>query len=522
MLSKLVELVRGLGGAADAVFVSSVPVLSRPRMSRFSICIARILASAIVQLVVIGCGPRLNQQDSDASSSDSTTALATSEDEASLSVSGAPDTSAAGSSESTSGPDAGDAIIDGDLSHARIGEELSIARDFDGNGFRDVFLSAVLAAPDTDDVALAAGSPLEPTTLASDLSVGLGGWSLTLSGLVPIGDVDGDGRDDMASPARVYFFDPALDLSEQPGFALEWNPDCPPLDGALAAVGDFNGDGSQDLLIGVACTDSTPPEGGAHVVFGRATQGPFDATMPAGEGATIHAPADSLGLLGREVAGLSDVDGDGLDDIAIGSEAGTYFVRGRASDAPVEIGDAVVAGEAGLLPATSPIDVDGLLDHDGDGRPDAVVVENDAIVVIFGGEALFAGVLEADALAAAQAATIIRHPPLPAYRSIAAAGDVNGDGAGDLLVGIAFDDANDIPAGVYVVLAGPGGEESWGALAEADRVQPVDLAAGGDELGWAVASADLDGDGVIDLAWSAPGSDDAALDGGRVYLRLSM
>lgn len=463
----------------------------------------------------LACGPETGGgADVGPDSSTTRPSGSSSDDDGSLSGGSSPSIST-DDSESTSGFGTLESIVEGDIESARLGDTLSIRRDFDGDGLRDVFVSS-----GGDLRGFIVESPVPPIALLSDLSLGVGGWSLMASGLSPLGDLNGDGRDDLASSARVYFFDPDADLGAQPGFALEWGAECPPLAGALSSAGDFNGDARSDVIVGVACGVSFPPEGGAFVVFGRAATDAFDASSPSGEGVAIHAPEGSLDLFGRSVTGVGDVDGDGFDDVAIGSELGTYFVRGGASAETRNVDDALASGDAGLLAGASPVDVEGQLDYDGDGRPDAVAADVDGIHVIFSGDALFAGVLDVQALVASEQATTIRHPPLLPRLRIAAAGDVNRDGAGDLLVGIQTDDPDDIPAGVYLVLAADAGEHTWESLAEAGLIQAVALAAAGDELGWAVASADLDGDGIMETAWSAPGEDQGALDGGRVYLRI--
>lgn len=139
--------------------------------------------------------------------------------------------------------------------------------------------------------------------------------------------------------------------------------------GQMAGLGDMNGDGLADLAI-------TGPDGAAHIVFGQAGSADIDlATLAAdSKGYSIVGGTDPI----RGGAVLDDLNGDGLREILVhgGAGLGAYLVFGRTGGGDVSLDD-VSQGLGGLRIAT-PFDlpqlsVAGLSDMNGDGLPETIL-----------------------------------------------------------------------------------------------------------------------------------------------------
>jgi FG-GAP repeat/FG-GAP-like repeat/Fibronectin type III domain len=217
--------------------------------------------------------------------------------------------------------------------------------------------------------------------------------------------------------------------------------------GAVAAV-DLNVDGLADLAIGSGPPDSSlPPDPGyVEIVLGRPDAGTLTVgSLPAGAGWRITGPAGEQ--LGKSLASAGDVNHDGKADLLIGAPnadayaGAVYVVYGSASIANVNLA---------TMPLTRGFRIAGAADGD------------------------FAGTV------------------------VAGAGDIDGDGFDDILVGAPNADVGaEAGAGTaYVVLgAASSGNVDLGAL-PADRGFRITGAAS--RTGAAVAGGDVNGDGLAD------------------------
>ncbi len=321
---------------------------------------------------------------------------------------------------------------------------------------------------------------------------------------------------------------------------------------AVSGAGDVNGDGVPDFIIGAPREDLDGREdaGQSYVVFGKADGAPVTrAAVEAGEGGFVIRGSGAGDRAGTSVSGAGDVDGDGLADVFIGApgadpqgreDAGaSYVVFGKADGTPVELAD-VEAGTGGFMVAGArPGDGSGFSvseagDVDGDGTPDLVVGAPSAdpagregagaSYVVFGkagGQAV-----ELAAIAAGDGGFVMRgvHGGDGSGWSVAGAGDVNGDGLADVIVGAPFvDDATENGDAVPSVGA------SYVVFGKADGtpVELAEVAAGdggfvvrgsyyscaifgrepycGDGAGFSVSGAgDVNGDGLDDVIVGAP------------------
>jgi Ca2+-binding RTX toxin-like protein len=354
----------------------------------------------------------------------------------------------------------------------------------------------------------------------------LNGWSVSGAG-----DVNGDGVDDIiigafradvsgrsnTGQSYVIFgslegFAPELNLSSlltanggngSTGFVIngirseDWSGR------SVASAGDVNGDGLDDLIIGAsnATPGSTgiPLSGQSYVLFGQA-QG-FDPEVELASLTAANGGDGSIGFIlnggdffensGISVTGAGDINGDGFDDIIVGTSpqtlfmghaAGTsYVIFGRASGFAPELNLRTLKAAAG-----------------GDGSLGFVINGVDT-----GDQAGY---------------------------TVASAGDINGDGLDDMLIGAPGADPNDISnAGEsYVVFGQTGGFGAEVNLSALLAVNGGDGSAGfvingidiSDNSGLAISPAgDVNGDGITDIIIGASNADpDGNVNAGESYV----
>lgn len=226
----------------------------------------------------------------------------------------------------------------------------------------------------------------------------------------------------------------------------------------VGTVGDLNGDGKAEILVGAPDSHAGGDQSGAvYVVFGKsATSKVLLGTVAAGTGGfVIKGMAGDHA--GSAVTGLGDVNGDGKGDILVGAPGSdsAYVVFGKSGTAPVDLAD-VAAGVGGFR-----------------------------ILAESGGDL--------------------------ARMSVAGGVDLNRDGIGDLVIGTPDNDEGGFQGGaVYVVWGGGAGTVDLALVAQGIGGAKV-VGTAGSLTGATVAiTPDVDGDGTSDLMIGAPGSGESA------------
>ncbi len=439
------------------------------------------------------------------------------------------------------GPDSAyTAAIDGAGDGARLGRAVALAGDVNGDSFSDLLVGAFASAAGGTNSGRAwlwpgAGTGVVGT--AKSIGVGAPGdfYGRSVAG---VGDVNGDGYADVLVGApqndpdttigdfrSLNLTDPgyaqlylgsASDLAATPSLTLTGEADDDHFGYAIAGLGDTNGDGFSDVLVSAFKNDAAGADTGRAYLFLGGTIGLLPTPVFT---ATGEAAGDFFGFA---LAGLGDVNGDGLADAAIGAytndgggaDAGRVYifhgtVTGLESSPSLTLTGAAAGDLFGFgLAGAGDVNGDGFNDlligafgndATGDGAGRAWLYFGSATGISPTGVVLGSGEASGDAFGYAVAGT----------------GDVNGDGFADLLIGAHLNDAGGDSAGrVYLYGGGSSGPSA----------SPVFTATGQaaeDQFGVSLSSAgDVNGDGFADLLIGAARHDTGGANAGRAYLYL--
>ncbi len=402
---------------------------------------------------------------------------------------------------------------------------------------------------------------------------GQAGWSVSSAG-----DVNGDGYDDLiigspytyegnfeAGTAYVVFGSAVpsnvdLDTLGTDGFSLSSGGLYAYTGFSVSSAGDVNGDGFDDILVGAPFeTNATGAyAGAAYVVLGNNTGlAGTDIDLSAldtnnSQGFSIIDSATTVNEAnGWSVSSAGDVNGDGFADIIIGSpdagndysgfagygEAFVIFGRDNTTTPFAQIDLANLASSEGFSISGAGLDeqagfsVSSAGDVNGDGYDDLIIGEAGSVAdseagqayVVFGGDSLSTlnfeppagnpeGFTPADGF-------IISGIPAGLYNiSVSSAGDFNGDGYDDIIIGAVDATTGSTDAGqAYLIYGAAGGIGSNNA--EGQTVLDLSLlspnegfdiqgAVAGDLAGLSVSGAgDVNGDGYDDIIIGAPNAD---------------
>ena len=405
-----------------------------------------------------------------------------------------------------------------------FGQSVASAGDVNGDGYADVIVGAYGYGGSIGRALVYHGSPRGLSSAAGWIVVGTGSGQFGVA-VAGAGDVNGDGYGDVIvgeqgysngqdQEGRAYVYHgSAAGLSSVPAWTAEGNQQYSVFGQSVAAAGDVNGDGYADVIVGAPGYGS---HGAAFAYYGS----------PSGLSTIPSWTAESNQLyssFGR-VSTAGDVNGDGYSDVIVGAhrfgnieaeEGRTFVYHGSPTGllaAPAWTAESDSAGAHFGLSVSTAGDVNG------DGYADVIVGAHDygssaGKAFVYHGSAAGLSSIPAWTAEGDQSGDDYSNWKPRFGRCVASAGDVNGDGFADVIVGAYFYDNVVVDSGQAFVYHGSASGLSPSAAwtGASDQYQS--------HYGLSAATAgDVNGDGYADLIVSAYAYDVVQQNQGRTYL----
>ena len=333
--------------------------------------------------------------------------------------------------------------------------------------------------------------PITVDPLASAPSETTAASATPFSTMSTAGDLNGDGYSDLvvAEPNAVQVF---LGSASGTHTSPDWQ-----ITGALggpvvSTAGDLNGDGIDDLVIGVA---GIPVGGGSVFVYFGGTN---LASRPTGTLATADwLASSSTGFFGSSVATAGDLNGDGIDDLVVGdvsdgTASGVYVWLGATNLASTAHGaKGNQAWFANLTGGGVSLPVSTAGDVNGDGFADLLVGNPFVGASGQGDVVVFYGSATFSGVGTIADQIFVGDPNQALGSSVGVAGDVNGDGYSDVIAAGAD--------GTVKIFAGA-------ASGTMPMIWTVNSGTTGEGKTLAATAGDVNGDGIADVMVATPTS----------------
>jgi hypothetical protein len=409
-------------------------------------------------------------------------------------------------------------VLESNQAEAQTGYSVASAGDVNGDGYGDVIVGAnyydnaqsneggaFVYKGSVNGLIASAASVLE----SNQVNASLGG------SVASAGDVNGDGYSDIVVGAPLYdkgendegvafvWHGSPYNLDMVTSLSLDLNQQNSLIGYSVAGAGDVNGDGYDDTIIGAYLYDNGQSDEGAVFLYLGSSNGNNIVYSVILE-SNLHNAA-----FGKSVASAGDINDDGYGDVIIGApyytngeiyEGAAYIYYGSMNGLDKNTYTILQSNQANAWMGRSAASAG---DVNGDGYGDVVVGAeafdngqfNEGVVFIYHGSAN--GIIP-------QFVLRLESDQQTAYMgySVSGAGDVNGDGYDDVVVGAPYYIKGQTPEGRAFVYYG-----SSNGINVLSRLTLEENQAES-EFGWSVSKAgDINGDGYADVVVGAPGYD---------------
>jgi len=342
-----------------------------------------------------------------------------------------------------------DVVLTGETS-SEFGVPVAAAGDVNGDGYPDLIAGAFGYGGTTGRVYVFYGGPTFVSKGAASADVILTGEASSYFGysVSTAGDVNGDGRADVIVGApwftsytgRAYIFYGGATFVSKPAananVILTGEATNDFFGMSVSTAGDLNGDGRADVIVGANGYNSNM--GRAYVFYGGSTL----LSKPAGSADVILTGESASGQFGFSVSGAGDVNGDGRAEVIVGAQAYSsftghaYVFYGGSTlfSKPAGSADVILTCEGAYSSFGRSVSLAG--DVNGDGRPD-LIVGAPFFASNTGRAYLFYGGPSLVSKGAASADLILNGEAVNTYfgLSVSGAGDLKQDGFSDVVVG---------------------------------------------------------------------------------------